>query len=179
MSNRLRNALVIGLLISVALNFVLVGIGIGQRLHDAPPMMRMNPMMGLAHFTQALSPERRAELDDALRAFRASSRPALGEMRSLQKQLRREIRRDPVDTAALKAALEALQLHMQKNQMTSADAFVRLIQVLSPEEREALDRYMHRGRHAMDRPHHPHHPPAPDEGLPVPAVPFAEPPPAN
>ncbi|MBM4206014.1 MAG: periplasmic heavy metal sensor, partial [Gammaproteobacteria bacterium] len=92
MNNRLRNGLIIALGISVALNLLLIGVGIGHTFHQPPPMMRINPMLGLSHFTHELSAERRRELAQTLRAFREASRPAFGEMRELQHQLREEIR---------------------------------------------------------------------------------------
>lgn len=175
MSNRLRNTLVIALVVSVAINLLLVGIGIGQRFHPDPPMMRMNPMMGLTHFTHELPEERREALADALKAFRAASRPAIGEMRALQQRLQAEIRRDPIDPAALKAALLALQSHMHTNQATSADAFVQLMQALTPAERKALDRSMRRGPPGFRGPPPPFRPPeggdpmTMDAPMPVPA----------
>jgi uncharacterized membrane protein len=162
MNNRLRNGLIIALVISIALNLLLVGIGIGQTFHEGPPMMRMNPMMGLTHFAHDLSAQRRKELAETLRAFREASRPAIGEMRELQQELRAEIRRDPVDPVRLKLALEALQNHMQASQTTSAEAFVQLMQALTPEERLALDRSMRRpmrqGPPPFNGPHHGHGP---------------------
>jgi len=146
MNNRLRNGLIIALGISVALNLLLVGVGIGHTFHQPPPMMRMNPMLGLSHFTHDLSDERRKELAQTLRAFREASRPAIGEMRELQHQLREEIRREPVDPVRLKRALAALHAHMQASQTLSTDAFVQLMLALSAEERAALDESMRQSR---------------------------------
>lgn len=180
MNNRLRNTLIVALVLSVALNLLLIGIGIGQRFHQGPPMMRMNPMMGLAHFTRELPEERREALADALRSFREASRPAIGEMRALQQRLQTEIRRDPIDPAALKAALIALQTHMQANQSTSAEAFVQLMQALTPAEREALDSSMRRGPHRFRGSPPPFPPAAGVDPMTMDApVPVPEPPPAE
>ncbi len=178
MNNRTRNGLIIALVISLALNLLLVGIGIGQRFYGGPPMMRMNPMMGLAHFTQELPETRRKDLTNALDEFRDASRPAIGEMRSLQKRLREEIRKDPVDPAALREALIALQTHMQANQASSAEAFVRLMQALTPEERQALDQSLRRGPPGFRGPPHDREPPDP-LNPPTLDAPLEVPPPPN
>lgn len=151
MNNRLRNGLIIALGISVALNLLLVGVGIGHTFHQPPPMMRMNPMLGLSHFTHDLSDERRKELAQTLRAFRDASRPAIGEMRELQHQLREEIRREPFDPVRLKRALAALHAHMQASQSTSTDSFVQLMQALTADERAALDQHMRQSRRQPPR----------------------------
>lgn len=141
-------------------------------------MMRMNPMLGLARFAHELPDQRREELADSLHAFRQASRPAFGELRSMQKTLREEIRRDPLDPVALRRALDALQSQMQANQSASAEAFVQLMQSLTPAERAALDLSMHPGRHGRHgRPRHPpgerdmEGPPPEDTGLSVPVPP--------
>lgn len=156
MSNSLRNGLIIGLVVSISLNLLLIGIGIGQRFHDRPPMMRMNPMLGLAHFTSGLPAERREALADSLHAFREAARPAFGELRTLQNTLREEIRRDPIDPVALRRALDTMQAHMLANQNAGAEAFVKLMQALTAEERVALDRSMHPGHYGRsERAPHP------------------------
>jgi Spy/CpxP family protein refolding chaperone len=161
--------LTITLVISLGINLLLVGFMVGSKFRGPPSSMMMNPMFGLMRYSDTLPVQRRAELLKSMRSFR----PAHGQfrqMRELQNNLRNEIRRDPLDPAALKAALTALHNQMQAHQSASHDAFVQLMQSLTPAERVALDEQMQRG----GRGHRAHAPGGPHPG---PGEPFEEPPP--
>jgi hypothetical protein len=152
-----RRMLVIALVASVALNLLLVGIGIGHRLAGPPPMLQTTPMFGLMQFARTLPEDRQQALMEEFGAYRNTARPAFREMRGLQQRLRDQIRSEVLDPVALKAALDALQSHMQDNQATNHEAFVRLMQLLTYEERLALDASFAtaRGRHSGGQGHGP------------------------
>jgi len=138
--------LVIALVASVALNLLLLGIGIGHRLAGPPPMLQTSPMLGLMQFARTLPEARQQALMEEFGAYRKAARPAFHEIRGLQQRLRDQIRREELDPVALRAALDALQSHMQANQATHHEAFVRLMQLLTHEERLALDASFAAGR---------------------------------
>lgn len=157
--------LTIALVISLVLNLLLIGFALGAKFRGPPSGMIMNPMFGLMRYAESLPMQRRVELLKEMRGFRPE-RAQFRQMRELQANLRAEIRRDPLDPIALKAALTALQEQMQTHQSASHDAFVQLMQSLSPAERIALDEQMQRG--PVRRGHAPDSPP--------PGEPFQEPP---
>lgn len=144
--------LTIALVISVAVNLLLIGFALGSKFRGPPSTMLANPMFGLMRYADTLPKQRRAEVFEEVRAFRPE-RAQFRKMRELQANLRAEIRRDPLDPVALKAALVAVQNQMQAHQSASHDAFVQLMQALTPAERIMLDDQMqrgpwHRGQHA-------------------------------
>ncbi|MEZ5595458.1 MAG: periplasmic heavy metal sensor [Pseudomonadales bacterium] len=150
--NKFNRGLMIALVVSVAVNLLLLGVGIGHRFGDhAPPMMHPNPMFGLMRFAETLPEGRRQALLSQLDTYRQTARPAYREMRELQNRLRREIVADPVDPQALRAALDAIQSHVQTQQEHSRDAFIQLLLTLSAEERAALDTRMRHPRHGPRR----------------------------
>ena len=161
--------LMIALFISLGANLLLVGFMLGSKFRAHPSSMMINPMFGLMRYADTLPMERRAELLKSMRSFRPE-RAQFRQMRELQDNLRNEIRRDSLDPVALKAALTALHNQMQTHQSASHDAFVQLMQSLTPAERVTLDEQMQRsgpGRraHVSGGPH------------PGPREPFGEPPP--
>lgn len=137
--------LTIALVVSLGVNLLLAGFALGSKFRGPPSEMMMNPMFGLMRYADSLPTQRRAELLKAMRTFRPEGRAQFRKMRELQANLRAEIRRDPLDPVALKAALTALQDQMQTHQSASHDAFVQLMQSLTPAERVALDEQMQRG----------------------------------
>jgi Spy/CpxP family protein refolding chaperone len=177
MNNRTQKVLIVGLVVSIGINLLLAGVLLGHRLGGGhPPMMPMNPMFGLMHFVRELPEERQAQLQTSLAALRSASRPAFAHMRQMQENLRTEIRRDPLDPAATRQALTALQEHLRDHQATSADAFLELLQALTPGERIALDEALRRGmkhRHG-GHPSRPPHAPPPELVEPM-AEPMPEP----
>lgn len=136
--------LTIALVISLSVNLLLVGFALGSKFRGPPSAMMANPMFGLMRYADSLPKQRRAELFEEVRAFRPE-RAQFRKMRELQTNLRAEIRRDPLDPVALKAALVAVQNQMQTHQSASHDAFVQLMQALTPAERIMLDDQMQRG----------------------------------
>ncbi len=165
--------LTIALVLSLGVNLLLLGFAFGTKFRGPPSAMMMNPMFGLMRYAESLPMQRRTELLKSMRAFRPE-RAQFRQMRELQANLRAEIRRDPLDPVALKAALTALHGQMQTLQSASHDAFVQLMQSLSTAERVALDEQMQHGpghrAHDSGGPHISRGSHAPDE-------PFEEPPP--
>ena len=157
--------LTIALVSSIVLNLLLIGFALGVKFRGPPSGMMMNPMFGLMRYAESLPKQRRVELLEEMRNIRPV-RAQFRQMRELQANLRAEIRRDPLDPIALKAALTALHGQMQTHQSASHDAFVQLMQSLTPAERIALDEQMQRG--PVRRGHAPDSPP--------PGEPFPEPP---
>jgi len=140
--------LTIALVISLGINLLLAGFVIGTKFRSPPSGMMMNPMFGLMRYAEGLPTQRREELLKEMRGFHPKGRTEFRMMRELQANVRAEIRREPLDPVALKAALTALQTRMQAHQSTSHDAFVQLMQSLTPAERVALDEQMQpRTRH--------------------------------
>ncbi len=158
--------LTIALVLSLGINLLLVGFVLGSKFRNSPSGMMSNPMFGLMRYAEGLPTQRRAELLKEMRAFRPEGQTGFRKMQELQANVRAEIRRDPLDPVALKAALAALQAGMNLHQSASHAAFVQLMQSLTPVERAALDEQMQFGRR-----HHPRGPGRPPHPEPVEELP--------
>ena len=150
--------LVIALAVSVALNVGLIGVGIGFATGSPHWGRGVDPTAGLARLLRSLPDERREELtragapaisDGELRRRIGAS---LRDLRASQRIIARALAEDPFDSDAAAAALARFREHFAANQADSHEAFVAILERLTPEERARFLETMRpdrerRGRH--------------------------------
>ena len=150
--------LVIALAVSVTLNIGLIGVGIGFATGSPHWGRGVDPTAGLARLLRSLPETRREELtrDGAPAISDGELRRRLGvsmrDLRASQRIIARALAEDPFDSDAAAAALARFREHFAANQADSHEAFVAILERLTPEERARFLETMRpdkdrRGRH--------------------------------
>ncbi len=147
-----------GLVVSLMLNLLLVGIIIGRVSGIGPPPgMGPDPTAGFSRVLGFLSDARRAEIAPDLHHQMRDLIPLLHRMRGNQRHVFETLTADPFDPAALELALAELRTNLTAAQVESHRSFVEMAKSLTPDERAGLARAMrhgsrmHRGGFSMDR----------------------------
>jgi len=130
--------LIAGVVASVALNLLLIGVLTGRASNMDTGMRRVDPMLGLRHLVGELPADRREALSPYFRAYFASLRPQFREIRGAQASLREAMLSDPVDEAALRSALVEFNGQLFNTQANAHDALITLASALTLVERRAL-----------------------------------------
>lgn len=150
--------LVIALAISVALNIGMIGLGIGFATGSPHWGRGVDPTAGLARLLRSLPEARRAELtrsgapaisDGELRRRIVAS---MRDLRASQRQIASALAEEPFDSDAVAEALASFREHYAANQAGSHEAFVAILERLTPEEKRQFLETMRpdkdrRGRH--------------------------------
>ena len=131
-------ALVIALVVSVALNLVAIGMFLGSQAGPRPEMHRVDPVFGMRRLLGDLPEQRARELAPLYRAYLGAMRPRFREIRGTQEALRTAMLADPLDEAALRAALKSFEAQLSGSQRASQDAFIALAAELTVNERRQL-----------------------------------------
>ncbi|MDQ2642350.1 MAG: periplasmic heavy metal sensor [Myxococcota bacterium] len=132
-----NNRFLVLLAISIGLNLVLAGVLLGSRFargHGHPPEPPHSGMHAGRGFDRALLPHR-AELGERRRA----SAQARSEVQSI-------LNREPLDRAALDAALAKLRAETQQSQEILHRALSEAAVKAPPEQRRALGKWLSGGR---------------------------------
>ncbi len=137
-------ALVIALMVSVALNLVAIGMFLGSQAGPRPEMHRVDPVFGMRRLLGDLPEQRARELAPLYRAYLGAMRPRFREIRGTQEALRTAMLADPLDEAALRAALKSFEAQLSGSQRASQDAFIALAAELTVNERRQLVENMSR-----------------------------------
>ena len=162
-------ALVIGLVVSLAINLVLIGAILGRAAGPRPEMHRVDPIFGMRRLISDLPQARAEALAPLYRDYFSAMRPRFRDIRSTQQALRAAMLTDPLDEAAVAQALATFHTQLTESQQAAQKAFVALAAELTLEERRSLvanmDRRPERWRGEPppptgDRPFH-HIPPEP------------------
>lgn len=167
--------LIAGLVVSVTLNLILVGLLAGRATSFDAGMRRVDPMLGMRGLIGELDEERREFLAPHFRAYFASLRPRFREIRGAQEALRQAMLSDPLDRAALEKALDAFNTHLFDTQSNAQEALITLAAALTLEERKALVAYLEKPPRRGES-HHPDRPPRANRPPPPPHPPAEEPP---
>ena len=127
--------LVLTLVVSVGMNFALVGYLAGQASAGgmAPPFA--DPALGAGRLLHTLPEERRRELRAHLRAHPRSHRPDVRELRRMQRDLEQTFAADPLDEAELRGTLEQFRVQLCDSMAQSHESFVVLASAMTAEER--------------------------------------------
>ena len=135
-----------GLVVSLMMNLLLVGIIIGRVSSFGPaPGMGPDPTAGFFRVLGFLSDERRAEITPNLHHQMGDLMPVLHQMRNNQRHVFETLTANPFDPAALEQALAELRTNLTAAQVASHRSFVEMAKSLTPDEREELARAMRRG----------------------------------
>ena len=151
--------LVIALVVSVVLNVGLLGFGIGYGAGSPVRARGIDPTEGLGRLLRSLPEERRAELaragapvlsNDELRRRLGAT---LRDLRASQQVIASVVADEPFDRDRAAAALARFRAHFAANQTSYHQAFVEILDRLTPEERQQFLEEMRsakdrRGRHA-------------------------------
>ena len=133
-----RKWLVTIVVISVALNLLLVGFYIGQQPLPGRTNVSIDPTMGLPRVLQGLPEDRRRAL---LQDVDVSRREIASRHRALQKvqiDIERALAMEPFDAESLANALENFRRRFDENQEDSHRLLVQLFEQIDPEERRAI-----------------------------------------
>ena len=133
-----RKWLVTIVVISVALNLLLVGFYIGQQLLPVRTNVSIDPTMGLPRMLQGLPDDRRRAL---LQDVDVSRREIASRHRALQKvqiDIERAMAMEPFDAESLANALENFRRRFDENQEDSHRLLVQLFEQMNPDERSAV-----------------------------------------
>lgn len=139
-----RNLLLILLLASLALNLLLIG-GIGWRMANARDYVQPLVPPSTGWILRDLSEGRRAELQPAAREGFESVRPARIEMLRAQRLVNELIGGDSFDQEALEDAFAQLRELSMDYQALSHERTTELLELLTPEERQAATEFVRRG----------------------------------
>ena len=133
-----RKWLITIVVISIALNLLLVGFYIGQQPLPGRTNLRIDPTMGLPRVLQGLPEDRRRAL---LQDVDVSRREIASRHRALQKvqfDIERAMAMEPFDAESLANALENFRRRFDENQEDSHRLLVQLFEQIDPEERRAV-----------------------------------------
>ena len=133
-----RKWLVTIVVISVALNLLLVGFYIGQQPLPGRTNVSIDPTMGLPRVLQGLPEDRRRAL---LQDVDVSRREIASRHRALQKvqiDIERAMAMEPFEPDELAQALENFRRRFDENQEDSHRLLVQLFEQIDPEERRAV-----------------------------------------
>ena len=133
-----RKWLVTIVVISVALNLLLVGFYIGQQPLPGRTNVSIDPTMGLPRVLQGLPEDRRRAL---LQDVDVSRREIASRHRALQKvqlDIERIMETEPFEPDELAQALENFRRRFDENQEDSHRLLVQLFEQINPEERRAV-----------------------------------------
>lgn len=137
------------LLVSLALNFALVGYLIGKESRGGP---RFDPTRDYPRWARGLPDERRDALRPIIREHFRGTRPQYRALRNHHDALRQAITANPFDAASLETVLSNMRDAHQKAQQSSHASFVEFVRNLSVAEREKLAADLARPRRS-GRPH--------------------------
>ena len=150
--------LVIALAISVGLNVAMLGVGIGFATGSPHWGRGVDPTAGIARLLRSLPEARREELrrDGAPAMSDGELRRRIGasmrDLRGSQRLIASTLAKEPFDADLAAAALARFREHFAANQASSHEAFVAILDRLTPEERRRFLETMRpdedrRGRH--------------------------------
>ena len=140
-----RSYLLIGLVLSIAINLTMIGFLAGRAsgpgLRPPPPA---DPSLLVRGLLGDLSESRRSELEAHFREYFGALRPhidpdghRLGRGRD-QRDLRAALLSDPLDAEALRRAMNGLSGRLCEAQSRTHESFIALMGALTPDERSRL-----------------------------------------
>lgn len=146
---RNRNWLVAGLVVSLAVNLLLVGFVAGHRLARAgvAPAM-MDPSLALFRVVRRLPEPRREAFQPVMREHFRAMGGKLDRMRRAQKDVNDALTAEPFDAEALQAALEHFRAALLELQRNNGNLLVKVANTMSADERRQLEQAMVRRHHA-------------------------------
>lgn len=127
----------IALILSVALNLLLVSFVAGRVLFPEPRLV--GPHVALHHATEELSPEAQEIVRQTMRAHRQELRAHVRALRGEKAALQELLGAEPLDEAAIAAVLREIRRHNGAIQEEIHAATLEIARQLPPEERQHLN----------------------------------------
>ncbi len=145
------------LIVSLALNLIMVGFWTGSRSVAAPGF---DPIRSYPRWAHGLAEPRRDALRPVMREHLKSMRPTLRALRQRHRALRDALTAEPFDAQVLEEALVAMREDQARMQSQSHASFAEFVTQLTPAERRQLAADMDGpGRHHKRPPPPAHHRP--------------------
>lgn len=124
--------------ISLALNFIVIGLGVGAAVRFHQHGHSHGGVATIGKIMRALPDDSRDAAKDLLRAARPDFKALRSERRAAKIAVADAIERNPFDAAAVADAFAALRGKDQITKASTHDVMVKILQVLSPEERAVV-----------------------------------------
>ncbi len=148
--------LTVGLIVSIAVNLLFVGIAIGRSSDPAPWSRNVDPSFGFSQILRTLPEERRREIVRSANV--RSARPPVRDMRRVQREANAAMVAEPFDADGLADVLMELRELMAESHLRSHTALVSIMARLTDEERRLVLAEMSRrgpvGARGAPRPPH-------------------------
>jgi uncharacterized membrane protein len=139
------------LLISVALNFLIIGAIAGFLISGAPDARPFPPHLGW--IVRHVDPQTRQTLKPLLMQYHRDSQDALQHMKRAQQQVNQLIVANPMDPMALSKSLEDLRSVSAESQTLMHRAMIDILGQLDSEQRQQVLHSLNRNwRHEMHGP---------------------------
>lgn len=143
---RNRKWLVMGLVISVAVNLVLAGFVAGDHMSRGPVPGMLDPSLSMFRVLRQLPDERREEIRPVVREHFRSMRGDLHRIRQAQRGINEALEQEPFDPKVLNDALADFRAALLDGQQENHLVLVRVATAMTAEERQALQEAMTRHR---------------------------------
>lgn len=153
---RNRNWLVIGLVLSIAVNLALAGFVAGRLLRPGPFPAMLDPSLSLYRVIHDLPEPRRDAFRATMREHFHDLRGDIERMRRAQHDINDALERQPFDPHALDEALDRFRDALMDGQRSNQAVLVKVATAMTPDERktllEAMSHAGPRHRHGRRRP---------------------------
>jgi uncharacterized membrane protein len=136
----------IALAVSVALNLLVLGLGVGAMWHGPSGRDQMTRDLAFGPFSQALNPNERRLLRDGLLQKSPQIRMAMQQQRSDMAGLLVALRAQPFDAAALNQALESMRGRMEAQLRLGHQSLSDLLTSMSDQDRAAFADRLEQGQ---------------------------------
>ncbi len=150
--------LTIALLVSVAINVLVLGFVIGRGMpfgdHGGmhrPGGDRLDPTAGFFRMLHNWPENRRESFRPILREHMQGMRNHFREIPPLHRELQDALKAEPFDPAALEIALQKLRENLQVSQEKTHDSLVELAKTMPLEERQRLGKEMRQPPRGFNR----------------------------
>jgi uncharacterized membrane protein len=134
----------ITLIVSLAINLLIVGAMVGKKLthkHRRPSFGSSRSLdLGIYSFSRSLPAERRTVIRKALRPERANLKPLRKQLKDARLEAADVLGAEPFDLEALKAVVEKITKAQANYRGAGAAMFLKTVTELTPEERLALSK---------------------------------------
>lgn len=151
-----RNWLVIGLIVSLAVNLALAGFVVGQMSRPGPVPAALDPSLSLFRVLREMPEPRRESFRSTVKEHFRTLRGDIRRIRAAQRGIEQALAREPFEAEALETALAAFRVALLNGQEDNHEVLVEVATQMTAEERQVL-------LSAMKRPRHDHRRPASDK----------------
>lgn len=139
------------LAVSVALNLLVAGLGIGAAFRGGPNPDQMSRDLGFGPFSEALDMEQRRALRDSLMQKSPQIRGAMQQRRADLAQLLTALRAEPFDAAAMQNALATMRTRLEGQLILGQNALAEVLIAMPTAQRLKFADRLERGQRRGDK----------------------------